>query len=57
MGLDYRKQCKCMSKIQHKSRGAAKIALKVLKRKYPDSPVSVYHCEYCGMWHVGRDRK
>ncbi len=39
------------------SRDAAKIALQVMRRKYPNQAFSMYRCPECHMWHVGHDRR
>lgn len=51
----------CSGKIRYASGAAAGKAKQHMKKKhYKDSgnrsEVAVYHCQYCGWWHLGRVR-
>jgi hypothetical protein len=54
---DYRKVCMCENKVGHDTRSVAKIALRVLRRKLPNTTAGIYKCPYCRKWHVGKDGK
>lgn len=57
MSEQYRKSCMCEGKIKHKTRPEAKQAKVILLRKWPEQSISIYKCQYCGFFHVGRDHK
>jgi hypothetical protein len=49
---DYDRFRSCEIKVPHAS---AAMAWKVAKRAPYKKGLQVYHCRYCGAWHVGND--
>jgi hypothetical protein len=49
-----KQQRSCEMKIPYCSKREAKAAMPVLKRKYPGDNYDIYHCRFCGHWHIGR---
>jgi hypothetical protein len=47
--------CQSTKKEMHLSRGKAEAHLRNLQERYNYIGV-VYPCEYCGGWHVGREK-
>jgi ribosomal protein L37AE/L43A len=43
----------CRGKVPHKSRAAARKAMKILNNRQ----MNVYQCRRCGRWHVGRSNR
>jgi rubrerythrin len=48
--------CERTGKQCHQSKGKAEAHLRSLRGK-SDYVGRVYHCERCGFWHVGREKK
>jgi hypothetical protein len=47
----------CASKVPHVSRREAKQVARLTTTRCGGGTVASYHCEYCGLWHVGHGRK
>lgn len=47
----------CKGKWPYGSKGRAKLARKAVAKAHPKWFFNVYHCRYCGKWHVGRRRQ
>jgi ribosomal protein L37AE/L43A len=43
----------CRGKVGHKSRKAARVAMKILDNRQ----MNEYRCRKCGKWHVGRSNR
>lgn len=48
----------CTWKIRYRSKKSAENGIKSMKKKglLFDSSVTIYHCVYCGGWHIGHNR-
>ena len=53
-----RKQKKsCQSKVKHKSWKVARMSMKrTLEQNFIFHEMKVYHCKFCGFWHIGRTK-
>lgn len=47
----------CSGKRQYPTKAAASQAARALRKRAGGAPTASYHCEMCGAWHFGRDRR
>lgn len=52
---EYLKERGCAGKVSHRTKDDATIAMK--KTKMQNKFLSVYRCEFCDEWHVGKNDK
>ena len=53
-----KKRKHCKSKVKHKTKRGANIAIKkTLRKHFIFHKMEAYQCPHCGFWHIGRTKK